>query len=52
MKPARPKRGQLRKGRPAALAASLSRSAKRVERGGRREAPQGVFHLSPGSVGA
>ena len=43
MKPARPKRGQPRKGRPAALAASPS-DAKR-QRGGRRGATQGVFHF-------
>jgi len=33
------------KGRPAALGASPSRPAQRVERGGRREATQGVFHF-------
>ena len=32
-----------RKGRPAALGASPSRIAQRVERGGRREATQGVL---------
>jgi len=45
MKQALPTRGQPRKGRPAALAASPS-LAKR-ERGGRREATQGVFHVCP-----
>ena len=44
-KPAQPRKGLSRPHRPAALGASRSRSAQRVERGGRREATQGVSHL-------
>ncbi len=54
MKPARPKRGQPRKGRPAVLLASpCPHGAAMRERGEGAKRLRGVlFHLSPGSAGA